>query len=208
MTHRSLADAADEVRTGWRFPVERRHMLNEGDRQAMLEPERLLDALRLLPGDTAVDVGAGTGFWTIPLAKRVGSTGRVIAVDVEPVMLDEIRTLAAAERIEQIELIRSEEVRVPVDAGIAAAAVLGFVLHEPADPGAFLREVKRLLAPNGRLLVIDWQKWETEKGPPVQHRISLAEAKGMVGEAGFAVEELRVPTPDAYALLGSLRQSL
>lgn len=188
-------------RSGWRFPVERRHVLNDEDRQRRHPPEPILRRAGIEEGDTVIDIGAGTGFWTRPLAMLVGPSGRVIAVDVEPIMLDEIRAMAREDGFQNVEVVQSQEDHIPLPDGVADAATLGFVLHEPPDPAAFLSEVSRVLKPGGRMLVIEWHKRETEQGPPVEHRLSLAESHELMRAQGYGVEEIPSPNEDLYILL-------
>jgi ubiquinone/menaquinone biosynthesis C-methylase UbiE len=187
-------------RSGWRFPVERRHVLNDPRRHP---PEPILRRAGIEEGNAVVDVGAGTGFWTRPLAVLVGPSGRVIAVDVEPIMLDEIRAMAREGGFQNVEVVQSEEAHIPLPDGVADAATLGFVLHEPPDPAAFLGEVSRVLKPGGRMLVIEWHKRETEQGPPVEHRLSLDESRELIRAQGYRVEDLPSPNEDLYLLLGT-----
>lgn len=192
---------SERPRTGWIFPPERRHLLKEEERRRQVPPEPLLEAAGISPGETVLDVGAGTGFWTLPLARMVGPSGRVIAADIEPLMVEEIRELVQRESLTNVDIARSEELDIPIPDGSADAAVGGFVLHEPADTAAFVREIRRVLQPAGRFLVVEWEKRETERGPPVEHRLSPAEATALLTDAGFTVEALPSPHPDAYALL-------
>jgi ubiquinone/menaquinone biosynthesis C-methylase UbiE len=186
--------------SGWRFPPERRDALKAADRNEWLPPEPILRAAGVGAGETAIDVGAGTGFWTEPLARLVGPTGRVIAVDVEPIMLDEIRTLAAGRGLTNVEVVQSGD-SIPLDDSIADLVVLGFVLHEPSDLDAFLAEVVRLLKPAGRVLVIEWEDHPTESGPPLEYRVSAEEARALLYAVGLSVERIKSPTDDAYILL-------
>ena len=188
-------------REGWRFPPERRHVLKDEDRRRRLQPERILDEADVQPGETMVDVGAGPGFWTELLAKRVGPNGHVFAVDVEPVMLDELRTLVRERGLSNVDVVQSEETSIPLEEGIADLVLLVFVLHEPPDPMPFLAEIIRLLKPDGRVLVVDWQDWPTEQGPPLEVRISQEEARALLGAAGLSAEAMTSPTRDAYVLL-------
>ncbi|MDQ2741502.1 MAG: class I SAM-dependent methyltransferase [Chloroflexota bacterium] len=188
-------------REGWRFPPERRHVLMDEDRRRWLGPERILSEAAVQPGETVVDLGAGTGFWTEPLSEMVASEGKVYAADIEPVMLEDLQTLIRDRGLENVEIVQSDELSVPLDSGIADLVVLGFVLHEPAEPDLFLQEVIRLLKPEGRLLVAEWQQRPTEGGPPLEYRISAEEAHALLGAAGFSVEEMVSPTEDIYLLL-------
>ncbi len=77
----------------------------------------------------------------------------------------------------------------------------GFVLHEPVDHASFLREIARLLKPGGRLLVVDWEKKLTEKGPPVGHRLAHEDASAHLTNAALAVGVLLSPKDDVYVLL-------
>jgi ubiquinone/menaquinone biosynthesis C-methylase UbiE len=176
-------------------------MLKDEDRRQQMPPEPILALAQVQPGETAVDLGAGTGYWTEPLAKLVGPQGRVFAVDVEPVMLEELRGLVRERGLSNVEVVQSEETAVPLEAGIADLVLLGFVLHEPADPLAFLQEVVRLLEPDGRVLVLDWQDRPTEHGPPLEQRISQEEARALLGAAGLSVDDLPSPGEDFYLLL-------
>lgn len=188
--------------TGHRFPHDRRAMLMREERRQAMPPERILAPAQLQPGETAVDLGAGPGFWTETLASLVGPTGRIYAVDIEPVMLADLRTLIKERGLSQVEVVRSEETRVPLPDEVADLVLLAFVLHEPDEPEVFLREVVRLLKPTGRVLVVEWEKHPTEHGPPLEARISAEEAKALLGDAGLTVEQLPPPNPDAYVLLG------
>jgi ubiquinone/menaquinone biosynthesis C-methylase UbiE len=190
------------VRHGWRFPPERRHVLSEEGRRERLPPEPILAAANIRPGETVIDLGAGTGYWITPLVQLVRESGRVFAVDVEPVMVDELRELVRREGLANVQVVQSEELSVPLESALADLALLAFVLHEPADVDAFLREVGRLLRPSGRVLVLDWQKHPTEYGPPLEHRLAPKEAKSLLTRAGFAVESVASPNTDFYILLG------
>jgi ubiquinone/menaquinone biosynthesis C-methylase UbiE len=187
--------------SGWRFPPERRDVLKAEDRNEWIPPLPVLQAAGVTAGEVVIDVGAGTGFWTAPLARLVGPSGTVFAVDVEPLMLDEVRTLVAEHGLTNVEIVQSDEASIPLDDGVADLAVLGFVLHEPPEVDAFLAEIVRLLKPDGRVLVIEWQDHPTEAGPPLEYRVSAEEAQALLGAAGLAVQRIESPTDDVYILL-------
>ncbi len=189
--------------SGWRFPPERREVLKAEDRNDWIPPVPILRAAGLEAGQVVVDVGAGTGFWTAPSARLVGPSGTVFAVDVEPLMLDEISSLVAEQDLSNVRIVQSDDASIPLDNGVADLAVLGFVLHEPPDVDAFLAEIVRLLKPDGRVLVIEWQDHPTEAGPPLEYRVSAEEARALLGAAGLAVERLESPTNDVYILLAT-----
>lgn len=193
-----------EQASGHRFPAERRHMLKDEERKKWLPPEPILQAAGVRSGDVAVDIGAGTGFWTLPLTRLVGETGRVYAVDVEPIMLDELESMVREQALVNVEVVGSEELRIPLPDRVADIGVAGFVLHEPGDRSAFVRETARLLRAGGSLLVVDWQKRPTEKGPPVEHRLAKEEAEDLLCNAGLDVEQMVAPNADVYILLGRM----
>jgi ubiquinone/menaquinone biosynthesis C-methylase UbiE len=153
---------------------------------------------------TVVDVGAGTGYWTLPLSTTVGAEGRVIAVDVEPIMVEDLRSLVRERGLTNVEVVTSQEAHIPLGDGIADLALMAFVLHEPPDPAAMLREVFRLLRSGGRLLLLEWQKWETQFGPPVEHRVSAEEARDLLNTAGFNIQQVEAPNQDYYIYLGTV----
>lgn len=198
-----MAEKQHQERSGWRFPPERRHLLWDEDRTKRMPAEPVLTAAGIAPGMTVIDVGAGTGYWTVTLSEMVGPEGRVIAADVEPVMIDELRSLVQERELGNVEVVASEEYHIPVPDGIADAAVLGFVLHEPPDPDALLREIARLLKPGGRALVLEWQKWETGQGPPIEHRLSAEETRNLLEAAGYRAQPLESSHEDLYIWLGT-----
>jgi len=206
-TEENQASRSSEDRThthsgGRRFPAERRHLLKDEERQRWLPPEPILRTVGIAPGAVVVDIGAGTGFWTLPLSQLVGPAGMVYAVDVEPIMLEELGTLVREKQLSNVQVISSTEHEIPLSHAVADVAVAGFVVHEPADHAAFVREIVRLLRPGGRLLVVDWHQKPTEKGPPLEHRLAQREVETVLSDAGLTVERLDAPNADVYVLLG------
>jgi ubiquinone/menaquinone biosynthesis C-methylase UbiE len=188
---------------GWRFPPERREVLIREDRAKESPPGPILHEAGVTVGETVVDLGAGNGFWIQPLLDAVGEQGMVYAADVEPIMVDDLRRLVEERGLSNVQPVLSDELSVPLPSNIADMVLLSYVLHEPGDIVAFLQEVVRLLKPDGRVLVLEWQKWPTQEGPPVEHRISQEEAQALLGDIGLSVRELSSPSPDVYILLAS-----
>lgn len=164
-------------------PADRAH-LDSDERRAYLNPDAILGAFGVGPGAFIADVGAGTGFFAVPAAIRVGPTGRVYALDMETEMLEDVRAKIAHEHLENITALRSEEEHIPLPEMSVDVAFLACVLHELDGPGT-LRECGRILKPTGRLAVVDWKKIHQDIGPPFRHRLSEGEARAFLMRSGF-----------------------
>jgi 2-polyprenyl-3-methyl-5-hydroxy-6-metoxy-1,4-benzoquinol methylase len=123
-------------------------------RRLVQNPYRILGGL-VCPGRTAVDLGCGMGYFSIPLAQMVGPTGKVICIDVQQQMLDGLRRRAEkAGVLSNITLHRCEPTRLGIPE--PADFVLAFwMLHEVPDQRAFLAEVQAYLKPTGRFLLVE-----------------------------------------------------
>lgn len=172
--------------------------LLSSERQSDLRPEELLRAEGLKEGDFFADIGSGPGFFTIPAAKIVGPQGVAFAIDTQAEMLIYLRD--RLEPPENVVLLKSEEDSIPLGDSEADFALLAYVLHEAEDKAAFLREVRRVLRPSGKLLVIDWKKQAEEKGPPLEERLSEADSIGLLQKAGFSKPEASSLNPSHYKI--------
>ena len=88
--------------------------------------------------------------------------------------------------------------------GIADLALLAFVLHELTHPAEFLGEVRRILAPKGRLVVLEWIRQQEESGPPLAERLSEADSTDLLTAAGFHVIDRAIANSSHYFLIASL----
>lgn len=145
--------------------------LLQGERHRWQSPERVLANLRLQPGETFVDIGAGPGYFALPAARMVGPGGRVYAVDISLDMLMQLGQRLYAEGISNVEKVLSRETNIPLPDACADAILLSNVLHEAEDAAALLAEARRLARPGGRLLVAEWRRQETPVGPPLEERL-------------------------------------
>jgi ubiquinone/menaquinone biosynthesis C-methylase UbiE len=137
-------------------------------------------------GHRLLDVGAGPGFFALPAAARVAPEGLVIACDISAEMLHRLSERAeAAGCAAAILLVRCEEAALPLHDRQCDRALLANVLHEAAAPVGLLAEVRRVLRPGGRLLVVDWKPEATEMGPPAAERLAPDQAAAFLREAGF-----------------------
>ncbi|HED04474.1 MAG TPA: methyltransferase domain-containing protein [Candidatus Fraserbacteria bacterium] len=145
-----------------------------------------LEILRPQSGMTYADIGCGPGYFTLPVAERVGPKGQVYAVDLQPEMLSELAQRAEAGGLKNIKTVRCEERRIPLPDDAVEAACLANVYHELEDTPAFLAELRRILRPGGRLILIDWKPIETPMGPPLSQRIPGEIIGQALQQAGFA----------------------
>lgn len=146
-------------------------------RRWLHKPDRMFKGL-VSPGQTAIDIGCGMGYFTIPLARMVGPAGRVLAVDLQEQMLKRVKKRAErAGLLSRITLHRSGPERLGIS-GKQADFVLGFwMVHEVADRPAFLREVAGLLKPGAHFLVAEPRMHVTASD--VERTVELARAAGL-----------------------------
>ncbi|MBO8170838.1 MAG: class I SAM-dependent methyltransferase [Bacillaceae bacterium] len=174
---------------GHRFNPEHAHKLDNPERRKVLPPEQILQELGISSGDCVLDLGAGTGYFSIPAAGMTGET--VYALDVEPRMLDILKEKMKQQNISNIDLIQGEMENIPLEAQCVDKVIASLILHETGDLSRVLNEMKRVMKKGSNALIIDWEKKEMEQGPPYHERIDKEELIPVLSSEGFHVTASR-----------------
>jgi len=163
--------------------------LDDPARLVYLSPEEASAQVGLREGMRVVDVGAGTGFFAIPFARRVGAGGRVFAVDMQPEMLELLRARLTDEERARIELVEGSAARTGLDDGSCDLVWMAKVWHELDEREAVLAEAARVLRDKGRIAILDWRPGASRPpGPPDEHRVALADVVSLLTSEGWQVE--------------------
>ena len=166
-----------------RDPKQYQQILENPDRLAALQVERVVKALDLRPGMRVGDLGAGTGVFTIPFAKAVGRGGKVYAIDVDPGLLTIITEKAKAERLDNVETVAAG----PTDPRLPEPVDLLFLcdtMHHLPDQGSYVRQFSKLLRPGGRVAVIDFAEGHWPDGHE-EFAIAPTQVDGWMQAAGL-----------------------
>ncbi|MGA9116701.1 MAG: methyltransferase domain-containing protein [Bacteroidota bacterium] len=171
------------------FSVEEAHRLEDPERRVWLPPAEVINALELRPGMAVADIGAGTGYFSLPMARAVGEKGRVYAVDFQTGMLDLLgRKLLDAGAPANITLLHGPASHTTLPDACADLVFMANTWHELDDHAAVLAEVRRVLRRPGILAVVDWRTdREPPPGPPPAHRVSEKHVASALGPEGFRV---------------------
>ncbi len=171
------------------FHPSQAYKLDDPERRQWLPPDEVIRKIRLGPGETVADIGAGTGYFAFPFADVVGKGGRVFAVDVQRDMLTHIdRKLSERPGTTVIQPLEGEAEKTSMPSGSCDIVFMANLWHELDNYPAVLREARRLLRPGGRLAIVDWRSdLDSPPGPPVAHRVSLADVKSTIQDEGWAV---------------------
>lgn len=160
--------------------------------------EELLGALSLSGEERVADLGSGTGFYTDDVAPFAGT---VYAVDVQEAMHEYYREKGVPSNVA---LVTAEVADLPFDDGGLDAAVSTMTYHEFAGEAA-LAEVGRVLAPGGRVVVVDWSaNGRGTAGPPLDERFDVTAASEALASAGFEIESA-VERPETFVVVARAR---
>jgi ubiquinone/menaquinone biosynthesis C-methylase UbiE len=167
--------------------------LDAPERLKWLPPSDVMAALDIHSGMAVVDVGAGTGYFSIPIADWLGASGVLYAVDLQLEMLELLKKKLPhgkkKRNLCKIELLQGKADCVPLHDRSADLVLLANIWHELDSPEAVLREARRLLRPGGRLAILDWRaEFSGPPGPPREHRISDAAVCDMLHCENWVIE--------------------
>ena len=165
-----------------RDPQEYIKLLESERRVENLQIDRVVDTLKIKPGQHVADIGAGSGLFTRPIARKTGQTGTVYAIDIDPELLKHVEKTARDEKLSNVRTIMAAEddprIPEPVD-----LIVIIDTLHHIKNQATYLKSLRRYLRPAGRIAIIDF----SESWPPghEQMKYGIVDLEKWMNEAGF-----------------------
>jgi predicted methyltransferase len=178
-----------------------RSWLDRAEREREEAPEQALELAGIGPGMVVADVGAGTGYMTMRIARLVGQSGRVYATDIQLAMLREIQQKAQSEQATNIEIVQSTETESGLPDGRIDIAILVDVYHELIHPQEMLRSIRRSLKPGGQLVLVEYRKEDPTIPIADTHRMSVADARVEVEAEGFVFDRLVPGLPRQHIII-------
>ncbi len=179
-------------------------MLERKNRDIMQHPAQIMEKLALKQGDVVADIGAGAGYFTIPMASAVGARGTVIATDIRQEMLDHIAAKLHDGGIKNVDLVKVE----PGEPGLPAKAIntilMVDVMHYVKERTQYAQKLKEALVPGGRVVIIDFRydpEAEREFAPPPEQQIPRETLDQEMFEAGFELDESFDFLPEQYFVI-------
>jgi ubiquinone/menaquinone biosynthesis C-methylase UbiE len=179
------------------FPPQDLGLLEAPDRDLWQHPDRVMDTLKIAERSVVADIGAGSGWFTIRLARRVGPNGLVYSQDVQQEMLAAINRRVQREGLLNVKTIKGEETNPLLPPSTCDAILLVDTFHESEQKYRvpFLKELARALKPGGRIGIIDFKLEGSGPGPPNEQRLSPDIVISDAASAGlrFSFQETYLP---------------
>jgi ubiquinone/menaquinone biosynthesis C-methylase UbiE len=164
--------------------------LERPERESEEQPSKAIAALGITAGQVVADVGAGTGYYTVRLAERVGPTGRVFATDIQPEMLDLLRARVGRARLDNVNLVLSAAADPRLPEGLFDLVLMVDVYHELARPQEVLRRLRASLKPDGRLVLVEFRKESAWVPIREEHKMSVKEARMELEAEGYRFDRV------------------
>jgi ubiquinone/menaquinone biosynthesis C-methylase UbiE len=153
------------------------------------QPEAMLDALKIPKGATVADVGAGAGYHSVRMAKRVGPKGTVLASDLQPEMLKMLQRNAREARVTNIKPVRATQLDPKLPEAQVDLILMVDVYHECSSPDITLQGLWKALKPKGRLVLVEFRGEDETVPIKPEHKMTLEQVKKEVEPQGFNFKE-------------------
>jgi ubiquinone/menaquinone biosynthesis C-methylase UbiE len=176
VTGRRLADVMSHRGAPW---------LDRAERDREEHTSRAVELLGITPGMVVADFGAGSGYYTERLAKKVGPTGKVLAVDIQPEMLELLGARMTRLGLTNVERIRNTEDDPGLPAGVVDLVLMVDVYHELSQPQLVLRRMKAALSPTGRIAILEYRKEDPDVPIRLEHKMSVSDATAEFDAEGY-----------------------
>lgn len=146
--------------------------LNRPERIQEENPEEMLEQLKVQPGMTVCDMGCGDGYYTIELARRVGPTGKVIAVDIQPEMLQELSRRCEQNNLKNVDMILGLPHDPKLPEGKLDLILMVDVYHEFSNPIEMLDSMRKSLKKDGRIALVEFRGEDPQVPIKPEHKMT------------------------------------
>ncbi len=160
------------------------------EREQEERPEEMLDALQIQPGDVVADIGAGAGYISLRLSKRVGPEGKVLATDIQPQMLEFLKQNAEQAGVTNITTILCTQTETGLPDNAIDLAIMVDVYHECSDPEAVLQGIYRALKPGGRVVFVEYKAEDPTIPIKPDHKMTVAQVRKEAEDQNFQFRKL------------------
>lgn len=171
------------------------------EREREENPEAALDAIGIAKGSTVADIGAGVGYFTFRLAKRVGPEGVVYGEDVQQYMVDQLAKNMKARKVTNIKPVLGgyEDPKLPKDA--LDLVLLVDVYHEFSEPQKMLDRIRESLKTGGRLVLLEYRAEDPNVPIRPEHKMTVAQVKAELEPQGFKFDRVSEVLPQQHILI-------
>ncbi len=155
------------------------------EREQNEQPEKVLDVLKLEKGQTVCDFGAGNGYFSLRMAQRVGTTGKVLAVDIQPQMLELLKRRASAQKVTNIVPILCTETDPKLPANSIDLLIMVDVYHEISNPVPVMAGIHKAMKKDGRVVLVEYRGEDPSIPIKPLHRTTVKQMASELDAVGF-----------------------
>ena len=175
--------------------------LERSERELEEQPEEALDAIGVRAGSAVADVGAGIGYFSLRLARRVGPEGKVYANEIQQKMLDRLRKNLDEAEVRNVELVLGTDTDPKLPEGKMDLVLMVDVYHEFSHPQQMLQKIRQAMKPDGRLVLLEYRKEDPTVPIRPEHKMSIEEVKAEVEPEGFKLDKVLKNLPRQHILI-------
>ncbi len=180
--------------------------LDREERVREEKPDEAIAQLNLKPGMMVADIGAGTGFYTVRLARAVLPGGLVYANDIQPEMLERLKANAKAKGLKNVIPVLGTESDPKLTQQSLDMVLLVDVYHEFSRPQRMLDRIRDALKPDGQLVLLEFRKEDASVPIRPEHKMSVPEVKAEVAPEGYTFEKVVDTLPWQHIIFFRKRQ--
>jgi predicted methyltransferase len=175
--------------------------LERAERENEEKPRLAVELLDVKPGMAVADVGAGSGYYTAILSQKVGPEGKVYATDIQPGMIQLLKSRAERDKLSNVEVILGTESDPRLPPASCDLILLVDVYHEFSQPQAMLRKMRAALKPDGRLVLLEFRKEDPKVPIRIDHKMSVQDVRAEVEPEGFHLDRVLPDLPWQHILI-------
>lgn len=172
---REIAQVMGHEGAGW---------LERGEREEEERPQKLVELMDLRPADVVADIGAGTGYFSFRIAEKVRE-GKVLAVDIQPEMLDLLRSASTARAVMNVEPVLGKIDDPNLPPGVVDVALMVDAYHEFDHPREMMDGIVRGLRPGGRVVLVEYRGEDPDVPIKPLHKMTEAQVKKEMAAVGL-----------------------